>query len=113
MNFYELIGAKSAPIVLYMSLAYLKNFLEVELFKVGDNLSFLRIAMILSCLPESIKLESICVFLSLGKRLAMFLVLAFFAKVLAFLSSFSSIPAPLNKASLCCLFSSSCAKNSC
>ena len=118
INLCEFTVAKSIPaptpppIVLYISLGFLKNFLDVAWFNYGLILSPFRIAMIFSYLPVSIILDSKWVFLSFGKRFDKFLSDASFAYFMAFWRSNSSIPAPLNKASLCNLFSSSYVKNS-
>jgi hypothetical protein len=64
----------------------IKFFLDGEyrfLFKVGSILSPLNRAIILSYLPERDKFEVMWVFLSFGRRIESFLVLAEAAKVLA------------------------------
>jgi hypothetical protein len=117
INLWEFTVAKSIPaptppIVLYISLGFLKNLRDVALFSWGLILSAFNIAIIFSYLPVSIMFESKCVFLSLGNRFCKFLSDASLAYFIAFYKSSSSIPAPLNKASLCNLFSSSYVKNS-
>lgn len=120
INLCEFTVAKSIPaptppppIVLYISLGFLKNFLEVAWFNYGLILSPFKIAIIFSYLPVSIILDSKWVFLSFGNKLDKFLSDASFAYFKAFWRSNSSMPAPLSKASLCNLFSSSWVKNSC
>jgi len=57
MNWCELTAYKSAPIEILSSLGCLKNFLELGLFSWGLNLSYFRIAMILSYLNDILMLE--------------------------------------------------------
>lgn len=114
-NFVEFTPIKSAFDSWILFLCEIKFTLEVGLtflFSMGSILSPLNKAKIFSYLPDNERFDVMCVFLSFGSKTASFLLLAEAARESAALSSFSEIPAPLNRASLCCLFSSSVVTNS-
>lgn len=68
-NLAELTAYKSMPIEILRVLESLKNLREVGLlFKVGFNLSYLRIARILSCLREACMFDSRWLNLILGNK---------------------------------------------
>ena len=89
-----------------------KNFLDLLEFISGLILSYLNKAKILSCLADKPRFEVRWVYCNFGNKAASFFSLVLAAYSFTFFNSFSSIPAPLRSASLCCRFSSSYTTNS-